>query len=243
MPSPCVHIRPHGRSPPRFWVTLKGPWQGGMALQMHRTVGPSISLSQSLACQQRPPFIVCCPSSRQAAGRTKTVLQVSATEASQVKDIMTIGSIYACKPEDTIDSALELLVTHRITGLPVLDTDGKVVGVVSDFDLLALDMLGRTNSNTSSNLFPAADQTWKAFKEVKKMLAKTAGKKVLDVMTPNPICVRPDTCLNDATSILISKKIRRLPVVDEEGRLVGLISRGNIVKAALAARKAAAASN
>jgi CBS domain-containing protein len=40
---------------------------------------------------------------------------------------MTIGSIYACTPEDTIDSALELLVTHRITGLPVLDPDGKVV--------------------------------------------------------------------------------------------------------------------
>ncbi|PNW79198.1 hypothetical protein CHLRE_09g405800v5 [Chlamydomonas reinhardtii] len=173
----------------------------------------------------------------------RVVPRAASTELSlsTVKDVMSSGTLYSVSPEDTVDAALEILVNNRITGLPVLDTEGRVVGVVSDFDLLALDAVGRVNDDNM--LFPSAEQSWQAFKEVKKMLAKTAGKKIKDVMTPKPITVRPETNLNDATSILISKKIRRLPVVDEHGKLVGLISRGNIVKAALAARKAAAASS
>jgi CBS domain-containing protein len=51
-----------------------------------------------------------------------------------------------------------MLVENRITGLPVVDTDMRVVGVVSDYDLLALDALGKTND--SGGMFPEADQTW-----------------------------------------------------------------------------------
>ncbi|KXZ49688.1 hypothetical protein GPECTOR_20g545 [Gonium pectorale] len=171
--------------------------------------------------------------------RSLVKAQAASDLAFSVRDVMSSGRLFTCRPEDTVDSALELLVANRITGLPVVDPDNRVVGVVSDFDLLALDSMGRVNED--QNLFPSADQSWQAFKEVKKMLAKSAGKKIKDVMTPQPITVRPETNLNDATSILITKKIRRLPVVDAEGRLVGLISRGNIVKAALAARKATSA--
>lgn len=153
-----------------------------------------------------------------------------------VGDAMTSGVIHACSPDDTIERALEMLVEFRITGLPVVDDKGKIVGVVSDYDLLALDAIGRT---TDEELFPTADQSWQAFKEVKTLLAKAAGKRVKDVMTKTPIVVDPDMCINDAARILLSKKIRRLPVVDKAGNLVGVISRGNLVKAALASRKAA----
>lgn len=49
---------------------------------------------------------------------------------------------------------------HRITGLPVVNDKNVVVGVVSDFDLLALDALGRVNESKGSSLFPEAEQTW-----------------------------------------------------------------------------------
>ncbi|GLC44307.1 hypothetical protein PLESTB_000763800 [Pleodorina starrii] len=176
-------------------------------------------------------------SRRMVVARAKAPLET----AHLVSDVMTSGRLFSCGPDDTVDAALELLVQHRITGLPVVDAENRVVGVVSDFDLLALDAVGRVNED--QNLFPSADQSWQAFKEVKKMLAKSAGKKIKDVMTSNPITVRPETNLENATNILIVKKIRRLPVVDADGKLVGLISRGNIVKAALAARKASAAAN
>ena len=60
-------------------------------------------------------------------------------------------------------------------------------------------------------------------------------------MTADPICVRPTTSVADAANLLLRMKIRRLPVVDENGRLLGIVSRGNIIRAALAARKAAKA--
>ncbi|KAF6257882.1 inosine-5'-monophosphate dehydrogenase [Scenedesmus sp. NREL 46B-D3] len=154
-----------------------------------------------------------------------------------VADAMTATSLYSCKPEDTVDDALEMLVQHRITGLPVVDASGTVVGVVSDYDLLALDKLGSVKND--KQLFPAADETWQAFKEVKILLAKSSGKKVADVMTATPITVHPETDLDAAATLLLSKKIHRLPVVDAQGQLVGVLSRGNLVKAALAVRKAA----
>lgn len=79
-----------------------------------------------------------------------------------------------------------------------------------------------------------------AFKEIKTLVGKSKGKRIADVMTPKPLCVTPDTTLNDAAKILLTKKIRRLPVVDAKGKLVGILSRGNIVRAALEARQEAA---
>eukprot|EP00775_Hariotina_reticulata_P005070 gene5070-5311_t len=158
-----------------------------------------------------------------------------------VADAMTSGNIFTCKPDDTVDAALEMLVEHRITGLPVVNDQGLIVGVVSDYDLLALDQLGLVKND--KELFPQADQTWQAFKEVKRLLAKSSGKKVRDVMTATPITVRPDTNLDDAATLLLAKKIHRLPVVDAQGNLIGILSRGNLVKAALAVRKATASSN
>lgn len=156
-----------------------------------------------------------------------------------VEDIMTSGHLWTCRPNDTIDDVLEILVTHRITGLPVVDDNNKVVGVVSDYDLLALDALGKVKDDRA--LFPEADQTWQAFTEVKTLLAKTGGKEVKDVMTNKPITVRVNTDLDVAAKLLLQKKIHRLPVVDENGSLVGVLSRGNLIKAALAMRKEAAA--
>eukprot|EP00877_Chromochloris_zofingiensis_P009442 jgi/Chrzof1/4751/Cz14g24270.t1 len=163
-------------------------------------------------------------------------LVVCAAQVSSVADAMTTGTIYTCKPDDTVDQALEMLVTHRVTGLPVVDDDGRVVGVVSDYDLLALDKLGKTRDDRA--LFPEADQTWQAFKQVKQLLAKSSGKKVKDVMTATPITVSPETDIDEAARLLLYKKIHRLPVIDAEGNLIGVLSRGNIVKAALAMRKA-----
>ncbi|KAI3785090.1 hypothetical protein L1987_44202 [Smallanthus sonchifolius] len=155
-----------------------------------------------------------------------------------VGDFMTRkDELHVVKPTTTVDEALEILVKHRITGFPVIDEDWKLVGVVSDYDLLALDSVsGATRSDT--NMFPEVDSTWKTFNEVQKLLSKTDGKVVGDLMTPAPLVVRESTNLEDAARLLLETKYRRLPVVDGEGKLVGIITRGNVVRAALQIKKA-----
>lgn len=59
------------------------------------------------------------------------------------------------------------------------------------------------------------------------------------MMTPDPLVVRPETNIEAAARILLQKKVRRLPVVDDSGRLIGMFTRGDVIRAALRARKAA----
>ncbi|KAH7846252.1 hypothetical protein Vadar_011752 [Vaccinium darrowii] len=155
-----------------------------------------------------------------------------------VGDFMTRKEdLHVVKPTTTVDEALELLVENRITGFPVIDDTWKLVGLVSDYDLLALDSISGSG-RTDTNMFPEVDSTWKTFNEVQKLLSKTNGKLVGDLMTPAPVVVRESTNLEDAARILLETKYRRLPVVDSEGKLVGIITRGNVVRAALQIKRA-----
>lgn len=166
--------------------------------------------------------------------------QFLSTHHLTVGDCMTKGELITATVNTTVDEALEALVEHRITGMPVVDDDGILVGVISDFDLLALDSIsGKRPSSDENSLFPEAKSTWKAFKEIQKLLHKTHGRTVGEVMTPNPLVVRPMTNLEDAARILLDSKFRRLPVLDENGKLVGLLTRGNVVRAALMMKRAA----
>lgn len=147
------------------------------------------------------------------------------------------------KASTTVDEALEALVEKRITGFPVIDDDWKLVGVVSDYDLLVLDTISGTGCSQSDSLFPEVDSSWKIFNEIQKLLSKTNGKVVGDLMTPDPLAVNETTNLEEAARLLIETKYRRLPVVDDEGRLVGIITRGDVVRAALHIKHASEASN
>ncbi|OAY78552.1 CBS domain-containing protein CBSX1, chloroplastic [Ananas comosus] len=150
-----------------------------------------------------------------------------------VGDFMTKREdLQVVKPTTTVDEALEKLVENRITGFPVIDDDWKLVGVVSDYDLLALDSIsGSGRADTS--MFPEVDSTWKAFNEIQKLLSKTNGRVIGDVMTPAPLVICETTNLEEAARLLLETKYRRLPVVDSAGKLVGILTRGNVVRAAL----------
>ncbi|CAN8328263.1 unnamed protein product [Cochlearia groenlandica] len=166
--------------------------------------------------------------------------------------------LHVVKPTTTVDEALEILVENRITGFPVIDDDWKLVGLASDYDLLALDTISGSG-RTENAMFPEVDSTWKTFNAVQNLLSKTNGKLVGDLMTPAPLVVEEKTNLEDAAKILLETKYRRLPVVDSDGKLVrdnftfthltpisftypllwfhskkvGIITRGNVVRAAL----------
>ncbi|KAM4088799.1 hypothetical protein ACB094_07G099900 [Castanea mollissima] len=155
-----------------------------------------------------------------------------------VGDFMTKKEeLHVVKPTTTVEEALDALVEKRITGFPVIDDQWKLVGVVSDYDLLALDSISGGNQS-DTNLFPDVDSSWKTFNEIQKLIGKTNGKVVGDLMTPAPLVVHEFTNLEDAARLLLETKYRRLPVVDGDGKLVGIITRGNVVRAALQIKRA-----
>lgn len=182
---------------------------------------------------------------RNPSSRKSLTVATSAPDSPQPKEgVYTVGDfmtrkekLLVVKPSTSVDEALDTLVENRITGFPVIDDEWKLVGVVSDYDLLALDSVSGLSCSPSgradAGMFPEVDSSWKTFNEVQMLLSKTNGKVVGDLMTPAPLVVHESTNLEDAARLLLKTKYRRLPVVDSDGKLVGILTRGNVVRAAL----------
>ncbi|XP_073018770.1 CBS domain-containing protein CBSX1, chloroplastic-like isoform X2 [Primulina eburnea] len=186
---------------------------------------PTILLSVSDKISSSHGLVVAAGDSNLTAKPTNGVYTVG--------DFMTKKEhLHVVKPTTTVNQALEILVENRVTGFPVIDDEWKLVGLVSDYDLLALDSVSGTG-RSDTDMFPEVDSTWKIFNEIQKLLSKTNGKVVGDLMTTAPLVVREATNLDDAARLLLKTKYRRLPVVDGDGKLVGIITRGNVVRAAL----------
>ena len=128
----------------------------------------------------------------------------------------------------------------RVTGMPVVDEEGVVVGVVSDYDLLCLDSVSHLQRKQAlmggggqGLLFPAVDEDWTAFRKIQHLVEKSSRKTVGEVMTGDVTTVREHTDLDAAAMLLLEQKFPRLPVIDQEGRLVGVLTRGGLVRAAV----------
>ncbi|XP_021714343.1 CBS domain-containing protein CBSX1, chloroplastic-like [Chenopodium quinoa] len=206
---------------------------------------PCLQLCRRIPCASRTfqfsndgslRFRRCFSAAASAASHSSTLTSNSTPSRNgvyTVGDFMTKKEdLVVVKPSTTVDEALETLVEYRITGFPVINDDWELVGVVSDYDLLALDSISGTGVAEAS-MFPEVDSTWKVFNELQSLLSKTNGKLVSDVMTQVPVAVRETTNLEDAARLLLETRYRRLPVVDADGKLVGIITRGNVVRAAL----------
>ncbi|PKA50626.1 CBS domain-containing protein CBSX1, chloroplastic [Apostasia shenzhenica] len=179
---------------------------------------------------------VMIPAAKKGALLSNTVQ--SKNDAYMVGDFMTKKKdLIVLKPSTSVDEALEKLVEYRITGFPVINDDWTLAGVVSDYDLLALDSISGSR-RVDTNIFPKVNSTWKTFNEIQKLLNKTNGKIVGEVMSPAPLVIRETANLEEAARLLLETKYRRLPVVDHAGKLVGIITRGNVVGAALHIKQA-----
>ena len=112
---------------------------------------------------------------------------------------------------DTIKTANILLAKHKIRSLPVLE-NGKLVGIVTDRDLK------RVSISDNAGL------------EEHELIYMNTRIKVGEIMTKNPIVISPNLTMEQVAKVLYSKKISGLPVVDDSGRLVGMISQGDVFR-------------
>jgi CBS domain-containing protein len=141
----------------------------------------------------------------------------------KAQDIMT-RKVTTVSPDTSVRDIAALMVEKHISGVPVLTADGKIVGMVSQSDLLHRAEVGTERKRKWwFSMFADSDSLAREY-------AKAHGLKARDVMSRYVVSVRDDAELRDVADILDSRRIKRVPVV-KEGRLVGIITRGDLVRA------------
>ena len=149
----------------------------------------------------------------------------------KVSDVMT-RRVISVAPEATVRHAIRLMLQNNISGLPVIDDKGKLVGIVSEGDFLRRSEIG-TERKRSRWLTAFLGPSEPAHDYV-----HSHGLKVKEVMTCDPIMVQEDTQLDQVVHLMESHNIKRLPVVRGE-KVVGVVSRANLMRALASIHRAA----
>jgi CBS domain-containing protein len=145
----------------------------------------------------------------------------------QARDIMT-RTVVTVPPDLPVISLANLLVERRISGAPVLEHD-RVVGMVTEGDLCRRAELGTERRHGRwAELFTSNAKLADEF-------VHAHGRTVREIMSKTPICVRTDTPIAEIAELFETRGVKRVPVLDADGKLAGLVSRANLVQA-IAAR-------
>jgi CBS domain-containing protein len=149
----------------------------------------------------------------------------AAIDSLLVEHIMT-RAVVTAHPDMTIHAAAQLMADHDLSGLPVVDQDHRPVGVVSDGDVIVYPRPRRARRPWWRRLLRDDDDTG-----LLRDLRGGREIRVREVMTSPALAVRADLAVALAAVILSRRRIRRLPVVDGEGRLIGVVTRSDLVRA------------
>ncbi len=143
-----------------------------------------------------------------------------------VKDIM-VREVITIQKDASVEELSELLIKNKISGVPVIDSDGKLVGVATEGDLIIKD-----SDLHFPRYFKLLDSIiyLESLNKFKKSLKKFLGTKVEDVMTAEIKTVKEETPVGEAANIMIKYNINRVPVLGSKDELVGIVARADIVK-------------
>lgn len=131
------------------------------------------------------------------------------------------------RPETSLKEAIQILAQHRISGLPVVDEAGKLVGIISESDL----MWQETGVTPPAYIMILDSVIYLENPgHYERDLHKALGQTVGEVMSSNPITISPEKSLREAAQIMHEKNIRRLPAIDNDGKVIGILTRGDIIR-------------
>jgi CBS domain-containing protein len=145
------------------------------------------------------------------------------------RDVRTVG------PEATVDEAVSLLLSIRASGLPVIDSGGRLVGIVSESDFLHRVEIGTAKRRARWIEFLLGPG------EVAESYVMSHSRKVGDIMTHDVVTVGANASISEIVEVMEKRKVKRVPVVTGE-QVVGIISRADVLRAFTASRPAKAPS-
>jgi predicted transcriptional regulator len=143
-----------------------------------------------------------------------------------VADVMSHDPIVV-QPDSPLSEAIQILAKNRISGLPVVDSSGKLVGVISETDL----MWQETGATPPAYIMLLDSVIYlENPARYERELHKALGQTVGEVMTKDPVTVKPNKSLREAAQLMHERSIHRLPVLDDAGRVTGILTRGDIIR-------------
>ncbi|MDW8805532.1 CBS domain-containing protein [Streptomyces scabiei] len=134
-----------------------------------------------------------------------------------VSDVMSLPAV-AVRRDTPFKDIVRAMTDRQVSAVPVVEGDGRVVGVVSEADLLPKEEFRDRDLTRAEQLRRMSD------------LAKAGAVTAEEVMSAPAVVVHPDVTLGQAARIMAVNRVKRLPVIDDEGRLLGVVSRGDLLK-------------
>ena len=142
--------------------------------------------------------------------------------SAKVRDVMTTR-VVTVRENATFKDMAALLTEYRVSAFPVLDDEGKVIGVVSEADLLCKEALVAEMGSQAPWLGRIAGSPYH------DEFAQAAAVTAADLMTKPPVVVTPDEPVTSAARLMYHGRVKRLPVVGEKGQLIGIVSRADVL--------------
>lgn len=145
----------------------------------------------------------------------------------QVKDLMS-REVITVSPDTSVEESARIMLEHKISGLPVLDSRGRLAGIVTEGDLIR-----RAARFKEPGILPVLgglvylDDPALFIGELRRAMALHVGR----LMTRDVYSVQAGDEVDKAATLMLRRQVKRLPVVDGEGKLAGIISRRDLVKA------------
>lgn len=143
----------------------------------------------------------------------------------RVAEVMT-SPVVGIEPSASIAEAAKLMLSSHFSGLPVVSSDKRLVGVVTEGDFLRRGELGTTRKRPRWLEFIVSEG-----KQATEYV-QTHGRKVEEVMSAEPVTISPDASLEDLVELMTSRKIKRVPVIEND-KLVGIVARSDLMRAML----------
>jgi len=152
----------------------------------------------------------------------------------RIRDVMT-KRVLALRPEDSLRTAISVFSKNGITGAPVVDKKGRVVGILTEMDILRRLELGALELPRSADSLPGREAEDPGgdglrLKSLAEALEGLGDLSVSKLMTSPVVTARPDDLVSEKVTFMVHRRIRRLPVVDRHGVLVGILSRKDLIR-------------
>jgi CBS domain-containing protein len=137
------------------------------------------------------------------------------------------SSVVTLRPDRSVEEAADVLAAKKIGAAPVVDADGKLVGLLRDEDLIVSE--ANLHVPTAISFLGADIVLPSSLHRFEHELKKAAGATVADVMTTEFETVKPDDNLEDVATLMHDRDVTHVPVVDD-GKLAGIVARGDLVR-------------